>query len=178
MHIITYPSEVLRKSSSTVENFDHSLRATVAAMIDTMYMNNGVGLAAPQIGINERLIVVDHTSGQQAHTLIAMINPVIVWKSNDTESEIEGCLSVPGIKLNVYRNSEIEVEYSDLSGKQCRNLYSGLTARIIQHEIDHLDGILLIDRASPIEHRMALKNLSKIAIGLLCQQEINCLGFN
>lgn len=178
MHIITYPSDILRAKSTAVENFDHSLRATVAAMIDTMYTNNGVGLAAPQIGINERLIVVDPTSGQSAHSLIVMVNPKIMWSSDDVETKSEGCLSVPGIILGVCRNSEIEVEYSDMSGTQHYGLYSGLTARIIQHEIDHLDGVLLVDRASPVEHRVALKKLSKIAIGLLCQQEINCLGFN
>lgn len=178
MHIITYPSDILRAKSIAVENFDHSLRATVAAMIDTMYTNNGVGLAAPQIGINERLIVVDSTSGQSAHSLIVMINPKIMWSSNDIETKVEGCLSMPNVQLNICRNSEIEVEYSDISGTQRYGLYSGLTARIIQHEIDHLDGILLIDRAAPVEHRTVLKNLSKIAIGLLCQQEINCLGFN
>ena len=147
-------------------------------MIDTMYEHNGIGLAAPQIGINERLIVIDPTSGQSAHSLIVMINPKITWTSNDIEAKIEGCLSVPDVKLNIYRSSEIEVEYSDITGAQRCNLYSGIAARIIQHEVDHLDGILLMDRASPVEHRTALKNLSNIAIGLLCQQEINCLGFN
>lgn len=178
MNIVQYPSSQLRKVCSSVENFDHSLRATIAAMIDTMYTANGVGLAAPQIGINERLIVVDPTSGEKSHTLLVMINPKISWASSDMNDGIEGCLSVPNVKLNVYRHSEIEVEYFDITGQKHKNLYAGFISKIIQHEIDHLDGILLIDRASPVEHRTALKYLSKIAIGLLCQQETNCLDFN
>jgi len=162
MNVVLYPSENLHVPCRQVEKFDHGLRTTVASMVDTMYASSGVGLAAPQIGIQERLVVIDPSAGQKANDLVTLVNPKITWRSSSSEMGLEGCLSLPGITVNISRPTEVEIEYQDVLGQTHHNFFTGWPARVVQHEIDHLDGVLMIDRASPMEHKMALKNVSKI----------------
>jgi peptide deformylase len=135
--------DVLRKKAKTVENIDERTQILIDDMIETMYHANGIGLAAPQVGILKRIIVVD--IGEGVHVFI---NPEFIKQSGEI-TDYEGCLSVPGIKGQVTRPAEIAVEGLSREGKKIRIKASGLLARAICHEIDHLDGILFIDKSIP-----------------------------
>jgi peptide deformylase len=137
--------DVLRKKAKTVENIDERTQILIDDMIETMYHANGIGLAAPQVGILKRIIVVD--IGEGVHVFI---NPEFIKQSGEI-TDYEGCLSVPGIKGQVTRPAEIAVEGLSREGKKIRIKASGLLARAICHEIDHLDGILFIDKSIPEE---------------------------
>ena len=128
-------------------------------MFETMYAEEGIGLAAPQIGISQRFFVMD--VGEQDTKPQAVVNPVIVERSGSERGE-EGCLSLPGLIGSVERSAQIVMEGLDLEGKPLRIEASELLARCIQHEIDHLDGILFIDHLSPIKRRMLLSKWKKL----------------
>ncbi|MCX6800367.1 MAG: peptide deformylase [Candidatus Falkowbacteria bacterium] len=144
LDLVINPNPILRNISVNVnmENLDKAFAKLIESMIFTMIEDNGIGLAAPQIGKNIRLIVINHKSNP-----FALINPVITKKSKRLEIGEEGCLSVPNIYGNVQRYYSIECEYCDLSKNKQIMKANGLLARVIQHEIDHLDGILFIDKA-------------------------------
>ncbi len=150
-----YGSKVLRKRSSNVEKFDDELATFIDRMVETMIIEEGVGLAAPQVGVSKQIAVVN-PEPENEKTLIKMVNPVIVQASDETESIEEGCLSVPGIRGNVIRPLAIEVHYQDEKGEKHELRADGLLARIIQHEVDHLNGILFIERLS-IAKKMLIK---------------------
>lgn len=135
--------DVLRKKSKIVEKIDKRTEILIDDMIETMYHADGVGLAAPQVGILKRVIVVD--IGEGVHVLI---NPEITIEAGEA-TDYEGCLSVPGVKGQVTRPAEITVEGLNRDGKKIRMKASGLLARAICHEIDHLDGILFVDKTIP-----------------------------
>lgn len=153
-----YGSEILRKPCSVVTKFDRKLEKIVDKMLKTMYHENGVGLAAPQIGINQRIIVIDvdwaseryeteNKDKEPEYNPLVMINPVIVYKEGEMDS-YEGCLSFPQVFFNVKRARRIVFKFNDLSGKEQRMEASeDLFCRCVQHEIDHLDGRLFIDIA-------------------------------
>ncbi len=142
MKIFTYPNSVLRKKASEIKNIkDPEIQKLISEMIKTMRINKGIGLACPQIGKSIRLIVVETKNGA-----ISFINPKIIWHSEKEEINEEGCLSLPKIYGLVKRWHEITIETLDINGKNKRIKASGLFARVLQHEIDHLDGILFIDR--------------------------------
>ena len=162
--VVTYPSDGLKQPCSVVSDFGQSLRTTIASMAETMYAEKGVGLAAPQVGLQKRIIVMDHDAGL-VDSLRALINPVIIWSSDEKQFSQEGCLSIPGVTVNVERSVEVSVEYRDVMGQTRHTCFTGILARIVQHELDHLDGILMLDRATPMERKMALKNLSKMVEG-------------
>ena len=130
-------------------------------MIDTMYMDNGIGLAAPQVGISKKIIVVDPTFGDDENSLRDMINPEIIETEKECELE-EGCLSIPGVFEMVTRPEKITVKYHDVDGEEHRLEADGLLARVIQHEIDHLEGILFIDRLSTVKRNLLSKTLREI----------------
>jgi peptide deformylase len=165
MQVVLFPDQGLQATCDRVDDFGPELKIQLEKMAETMYASRGVGLAAPQVGINQRLIVVDPSAGEQACEMIFMVNPVIVWSSKEVEFGPEGCLSIPGVAVNVARSTEIEIEYQDVSGQTQHAFLNGFLARIVQHEVDHLNGVLMLDRASPMERRMAHKNLSKKAMG-------------
>lgn len=142
-----YGDEVLRDKSADVEAFDEELGEFVKKMVETMIVEEGVGLAAPQVGVSRRIAVVN-PDPYNPDTLLTLINPRILDCGDDTECIEEGCLSVPGVRGKVERPIEIEVEYQDTGGTTHCIRVEGLVSRIIQHELDHLDGVLFTDRLS------------------------------
>ena len=145
-----FPEEVLRKEAAPVETFDDSLQSLIEDMIETMREAPGVGLAAPQIGVPKRVIVVEFGSEDDEtlpKQLYVMVNPEIENLSEKTVTGIEGCLSVPGVVGEVDRAEVVTVRGQDASGKKIRIRAQGWLARIFQHEIDHINGVLYTDRA-------------------------------
>lgn len=155
--------EVLRTPAEDVEAFDDTLRKLVDDMLETMYHADGIGLAGPQIGLSKRVIVIDIREGpeEQPNTPIALVNARVVEASRDTEKSPEGCLSIPDMEEVVERPFSVTVEASTPEGEPIVLEAEGLFARALQHEIDHLDGILFIDRLSPLKRRMLLKKWRK-----------------
>jgi peptide deformylase len=147
---------VLKSRATPVDQFDDALRAQVARMGGLMNDALGVGLAAPQIGLSQRLLV--YRVGQDA-PLIALVNPEIEWHSGDEEVAEEGCLSIPGIAVDVDRPVHVRVRAQDETGEERVVEASGLEARVIQHEIDHLDGVLILDRTTKEQRKEAMRAL-------------------
>ena len=148
MRVHVYPDDVLRRVGEPVgeAGFDDDLGGLARRMLDTMYAEEGVGLAAPQVGESVRILVFDATSGRDSPTVF--VNPVIVDASGRGVDE-EGCLSVPDVKGKVRRRERVRVEFRTLAGEKTGLDADGLLARVVQHEIDHLDGRLFIDRLDP-----------------------------
>jgi peptide deformylase len=147
---------VLKSSATPVDRFDDPLRQQVSRMAGVMNDALGVGLAAPQLGISQRLLV--YRVGPDA-PLIALANPEIEWASEDREGSDEGCLSIPGVMVDVERPVHVRVRAQDEEGEPRSVEASGLEARVIQHEMDHLDGVLILDRTSRDERKRALREL-------------------
>ncbi|MBP5232670.1 MAG: peptide deformylase [Planctomycetes bacterium] len=164
--LCVYPDPVLSAPTAPVTAFDDGLRQLVKEMFDTMYEANGVGLAAPQIGRSLKLVVVD--VDRDAPNPLVLANPEIIKKSRQKEVDDEGCLSFPDIRAKVSRFAEVTVRAQDIDGKPFTVEATGLLARCLQHEIDHLDGIFFVNRASlaaRLSLRSALKNLEARAQG-------------
>jgi peptide deformylase len=142
-----YGDDVLRGDNNDVEEFGEELEDLVKKMVETMIVEEGVGLAAPQVGVSRRIAVVN-PDPQNPDTLLTLVNPRILDCSDETECVEEGCLSVPGVRGKVERPIVIEVEYQDMRGEKHCVKVDGLVSRIIQHEMDHLDGVLFVDRLS------------------------------
>jgi peptide deformylase len=140
MEILTEGHKALRVKSKRIDKIDDTVRTTCAALVDLMVKNNGLGLAAPQCGINKRIIVITDNE-----SIKVLINPEIIFHSEETEMDEEGCLSIPETFVKKNRYSSITIKYRNLAGHPHLETHKGLTARIIQHEIDHLDGILMTD---------------------------------
>jgi peptide deformylase len=147
---------ILKSSATPVDRFDDSLRRQVSRMAGLMNDALGVGLAAPQLGLSQRLLV--YRVGPDA-PLIALVNPSVEWSSEDSETLDEGCLSIPGVTVDVDRPLHVRVRAQDEEGEERLVEASGLEARVIQHEIDHLDGVLILDRTSRDERKRALREL-------------------
>ncbi len=137
-----FGNRILTSKSTNVRVIDKEIKKLAKDMAEAMYKGKGIGLAAPQVGVLKRIIVFDAGSGP-----VCLINPKIVWKQ-DKEVMSEGCLSFPGINLDIKRNKEIVVQAQDIDGKSVELNAKDVVARIIQHEVDHLDGILIVDRVS------------------------------
>jgi len=157
--IVTLPAAVLRRKAKPVTQFDDNLQILIDDMIETMREAPGVGLAAPQVNISERLIVVEYGEEtedehgeviEKPKKLFALINPEIVKFSEETELGVEGCLSIPGLVGEVERYSRIQVKGLNRHGKPVRVKAEGWLARIFQHEIDHVNGVLFTDRATQV----------------------------
>lgn len=140
--ILIHPNDVLRQVSEPVETFDGELRDLAAVIQATMAAANGLGLAAPQIGVLRRVAAVGK---------FLMVNPEIVWRSTEITSMEEGCLSIPGSRILVLRPSRVEIEYYEVSGAKKRMTLKDRMAKCVQHEIDHLDGILIVDKGDPVQ---------------------------
>jgi peptide deformylase len=150
---------ILRTRAAPVTAVSDELRALIADMFDTMYAEDGVGLAAPQVGVGQRVIVVDPHDGTAAP--LALVNPQVIETGAETERGEEGCLSIPGLRELVERPVTVTVEGLDRDGAPLRIEADGLLARILQHEIDHIDGILFIDRVSPLKRKLLLARWQK-----------------
>jgi peptide deformylase len=155
MKIELLGSDVLRRPAAEIGEVDDELRRVIRDMFETMYDAEGVGLAGPQVGLSRRVIVVDVR--EDGSVPFALVNPRIVETSRETDKAEEGCLSIPGVSSVVERSARLTVEGLDERGEPVRMDAEGLLARCIQHEIDHLDGILFIDRISPLKRTMLLK---------------------
>jgi peptide deformylase len=158
--IETLGSDVLRRRAADVAEIDDELRALVKDMFETMYAAEGIGLAGPQVGVSRRVLVVDvQPEGVEP---FALLNARVAETSRETEKGEEGCLSIPGVSAPVERPAQVVVEGLDLDGKPVRIEADGLLGRCLQHEIDHLDGVLFIDRISPLKRRMILQKYRKL----------------
>ena len=147
LKIAKYPEPILRKTAKAVAEFNDDLKKIADDMAKIMYQDDGIGLAGPQVSQSKRIIVVGDKDGQSYK---AYINPVITFCSKDKITTDEGCLSLPQIFGSVTRPKKIRLKYQDLDGKICKEKTKGLDAVVIQHEVDHLNGILFIDRAEEI----------------------------
>jgi peptide deformylase len=154
-----YGDPVLRRKATPVASSDPDLAALVADLFDTMYREKGVGLAAPQVGVSTRVFVVD-VEDETGRVRRAFVNPVITRREGTIVGE-EGCLSIPGFREDVKRWATVEVEATDETGQAFTVAAEGLLARAIQHEIDHLDGVLFIDRLSPIKRKLLEARLKR-----------------
>ena len=160
-NIVTEPDPILRKKSLPLENVNDSTRKLLDDMLQTMYAAPGIGLAAVQIGILKRIIVVDISKKEEEKKPIFLINPVITFKSKETSLFEEGCLSLPGHFAEIERPAKCKIEYINYNGKKAELGAEGLLSTCIQHEIDHLNGVLFIDYLSKLKKDMIVKKLIK-----------------
>jgi len=144
VEIKKFNDKVLREKCARVQKIDRGVRDIIVDLAQTMEQDNGFGLAAPQIGVSKRIIVVRADSGDRR--ILVLVNPKITAKSKEKEELEEGCLSFPGIFLKIKRPKKVEVEGLDINGKEIKFSADGILARVFQHEIDHLDGILFFSR--------------------------------
>ena len=151
LEIYKLGDEVLRKNSQRISKVDTSIRNLAKDMLQSMYSAKGIGLAAPQIGIHKELLVIDINYEDSAAEPLILINPEITAFGSTLNSYEEGCLSIPGVYLNVIRPSTIKLKFRDEMGRPRKMKAEGLLARCIQHEMDHLNGVLFVDRVSSIE---------------------------
>jgi peptide deformylase len=163
--IVKLPDPVLRQKSAPVERVDDELRKLADAMLETMYDAPGVGLAAVQVGIPRRLIVLDTSKDDDNLTPLVLINPEILMLGSELKLHEEGCLSIPDVQVEIERPSSLTVRYLDREGKQQEMSADGLLATAIQHELDHLDGKLIIDFLSRLKRDMVIRKFKKLAKG-------------
>jgi len=159
--IIVAPDPRLKKVCAPVERVDETVRRLMDDMLETMYQAPGIGLAAPQVGILKRVIVVDVAREGEPPQPYCLANPVIEWVSDDDRSHEEGCLSLPEHYADVVRPAEVRVAYLDRDDRTRSLEADGLLATCVQHEIDHLDGILFVDHLSALKRNMILRKLLK-----------------
>ena len=159
--VVTYGNLALKRRASEIEIIDESVKKLAAEMFEILERSRGVGLAAPQIGVSLRLIVLSIPRDDGTRWKCAVVNPEFVAKRGKARSE-EGCLSIPGICEEITRAEEVEIKGLDLDGKEMRIGGKGLLARAVQHELDHLDGILIVDRLSTAKRHVLQKQLRKL----------------
>ena len=166
LKLYTYPDKILSEKCEKVAAVDDEVRKLLDDMLETMYADKGVGLAAPQIGVKKRIIVIDEKVDEEGHPgphPMYLVNPEIIEKSAETIIFNEGCLSVPGQSADVERHKRVKVKYLDYNGKEQVIEAEDYLAVILQHETDHLDGILYIDHLSRLKRNMIIKKLKKQA---------------
>ena len=161
---------VLRKKAAPVEVIDDSLRKLASDMIETMYRQEGLGLAAPQVGVSLRMFVYDNVAVPYGTDPQVIINPEIVEMEGKVRGE-EGCLSIPELKDQVERAERVTIEGLDLDGNEIEIEAEGLAARIFQHESDHLDGVLFIDRVGPMKRNLLMSKWNKIREDLVSERD-------
>lgn len=170
--VLTLPDHRLRIKATPVDVIDNLVRKNLNDMAETMYADRGIGLAATQVNIHKRMLVMNIPNrdddcentpqSPNVETLIKIVNPRIVWASEESVTENEGCLSLPELSIPVTRAAQVRIAYSDENGNPHELDADGLLARCIQHEMDHLDGKLALDYLSPLKRELALKKLEKI----------------
>lgn len=161
LEILTYPDKFLRKTTKPVENIDGTIQNLIDSMAFTMYKAPGVGLAAIQVGLDKSILVYDISPAEEKKSLQVLINPMIVNSEGETISENEGCLSVPDFRADVKRAVSVQVEGFDREGKELQIEADGILATVLQHEIDHLNGTLFIDRISPLKRALYKNRIKK-----------------
>jgi len=161
LDLVEYPNDVLVGSTELISTFDRSLKDLAESMTERMYLSNGVGLAAPQVGVTRKVVLIDPSAGDEANQLMVMVNPRVTWQSEEVAPGDEGCLSLPGVVTRVFRSLAVDVEYYDVEGVMQTVRCTDFKARIAQHEIDHLDGIMMIDRVGHLSRMQALKHIGK-----------------
>jgi peptide deformylase len=159
--ILIWPHPVLKQKAKPVAKVDDSVRTLVKDMFETMYAADGVGLAAPQVGILQRVIVLDTTPRQDTAKPIAMINPEIIGMEGET-TYTEGCLSIPGEAEDVDRAAFVTVKFLDVEGQEQTLRCDGLLAIAVQHEVDHLDGTVFVDHVSTLKRELIRKRMKKL----------------
>jgi peptide deformylase len=159
--ILRYGERPLHQSASNVDVFDEALQRLIDDLIETMYAAPGIGLAAPQVGVSQSLFVVDLSGGRTAGEVIVMVNPTFVEREG-TQLEEEGCLSAPGFNATVVRPARTVLRGLDREGKERTIEATGLLARAFQHEMDHLDGMVFIDRLRGIKRDLIVRRIQKL----------------
>jgi peptide deformylase len=160
--LVLIPDPVLRKQADPVERVDDALRKLADDMFETMYDAPGIGLAAPQIGVSRRLIVMDPARGEDDEPEpLVMVNPVIHERSEMMRAHDEGCLSIPEVTAEIERPALVRVSYLDLEGERHEATFEDIWSTLVQHEIDHLDGVLFIDYLSRLKRDMIVKKFTK-----------------
>ena len=160
--ILIHPAGPLKQKAQPVRDFDADLRRLVDDMLETMYAAPGIGLAANQVGVLKRVVVIDVAGKDEPAAPMHFINPEIVGESAQIATYEEGCLSIPEIYAEVSRPAEVRVRYQTLDGNTVERDCDGLLATCIQHEIDHLNGVLFVDHLSSLKRNMLLKRLAKL----------------
>jgi len=160
--IITAPDPRLRKTSQPVQTIDDSVHTLMADMLETMYAAPGVGLSAIQVGVAQRIVVIDTAKDPDPPAPLRLINPEIIWQAEETGPFEEGCLSFPDQFEEVERSAAVHVQYLDASGESRVIEAEGLQAIALQHEIDHLDGVLLVDHVSTIKRNIIMRRMKKL----------------
>ena len=164
--ILTEPDPILRKKCEPLEKVDAETKKLMDDMLETMYAAPGIGLAAIQVGILKRLVVIDISKGEEEKKPMFFINPKIIYRSKKTSIYEEGCLSLPGQFAEIERPAECTLKYIDYNGKEKELKADGLLATCVQHEVDHLNGILFIDYLSKLKKDMIIKKLVKQKKGI------------
>jgi len=168
--IVAYGDPVLKKRAAEISESYPGLKTLIDDMYETMHASKGVGLAAPQVGLSIRLFVIDASPFDEEEVKDfkeVFINPVIKEEEGELWKFNEGCLSIPNIREDIQRKKQLYIEYYDKNWKLKKEKYSGLAARIIQHEYDHLEGVLFIDHISPFRKRMIKNKLTDISKGIV-----------
>jgi peptide deformylase len=163
LEIVTLPDPILRKVSAPVERVDEELRKLADNMLETMYAAPGVGLAAVQVGVLRRLVVLDTAKGEEPPNPLVLVNPEIVALGSEMREHEEGCLSIPDVRIDIERPATATVRYLDRQGRPQELLAEGLLATAVQHEIDHLNGRLIIDFLSRLKRDMIIRKFKKQA---------------
>lgn len=159
--IVIYPDQRLRRTAKPVANVDAEVQQLLDDMVETMYHAEGIGLAATQVGVNQRVLVMDVDREAEERNPICMINPELVTTSDDEETHNEGCLSIPEIEEEVTRPRAATVRYLDRDGQPQEQAFEELAARCVQHEVDHLNGRLFIDHLGPMKRRQIDKLMTR-----------------
>lgn len=163
--ILIHPDPRLKKMCDPVPEVTGPIRQLAEEMLETMYQAPGIGLAAPQIGVNARMLVMDcakRENDQNSARPMCLINPEIIWQADETEEHEEGCLSIPDVYANVSRPAAVSVRFLDQSGAKCEQTFDGIWGVCVQHEIDHLNGKLFIDYLSSMRRRMITSKMQKL----------------
>lgn len=172
--IVAYGEPVLKKRADKIESINDDIQKLIEDMYETMYNANGVGLAAPQVGKSIRLFIVDGSpfaedEEPETHYLKGFkqvfINPEIVTEKGSEWGFHEGCLSIPGIREEVFRKEELTIKFTDEKGKEHKETFAGYAARIIQHEFDHLEGKLFVEKINPLRRQLLKRRLDEISKG-------------
>lgn len=165
LDIVTIPDPILRKVAEPIERVDDTLRRLADDMLETMYDAPGIGLAAPQVGVSRRLIVLDVSEKDGEKHPLVMINPEILRLADEQRIYEEGCLSIPDVKVDIERPAALNVRFLDRDGRPQEVFADGLLATAIQHEIDHLEGRLIIDFLSRLKRDIIVRRFKKLARG-------------
>ncbi len=161
--ILIHPDPRLKKTAAPIETIDDGLKKLAEDMLETMYDAPGIGLAAPQLGISKRLIVMDCVRDKdEKPEPMVLFNPKVIWQSEGLNTYEEGCLSIPEQYGEVERPAEVKVTWQDINGADCEGTFDALWATCVQHEIDHLDGKLFIDYLKPLRRQMITRKMQKL----------------